>query len=74
MAELSELSSIFTSKAFRQLLERHKEHLQKDVFRFVREQKIVEAYGVVCQYDDIDRVMGLMEKRIVELRKENESG
>jgi hypothetical protein len=69
-AELSELSTIFTSRGFRQLLLVHKEYLQKEVNRFVREQSLIQAYGVLCKFDDLEKIMELIEKRIVELKKE----
>ena len=69
-AELSELNTIFTSRAFRQLLLTHKEYLQKEVNRFVREQNIIQAYGALCKYDDIEKIMELIEKRITELKEE----
>jgi hypothetical protein len=69
-AELSELSTIFNSKGFRQLLLTHKEYLQTQVNMFVREQNIIRAYGNLCKYDDIDKIIELVEKRIVDLKKE----
>lgn len=69
-AGLSELNTIFTSRVFRQLLLVHKEYLQKEVNRFVREQNLIQAYGTLCKFDDLEKIMELVEKRITELKQE----
>lgn len=71
--ELNDLVNVRNSAGFRNLLLEHKRELQKEVNLMVRSQRFTEAYGELCKLDDVDKIMGLVEKRINELQPKKEA-
>lgn len=67
--EIAELTSILNSKLFLNLLNEHKKHWQETANENIRQQKLIEAYGAISRYDDIDKIVGLIKKRITDLTK-----
>lgn len=65
--EIGELKSVIDSEAFRNILIKHREHLQKQVNAWVRQQNIVNAFGELSKIDDIDKIFDLIELRIKEI-------
>ena len=72
--ELSELLSIINSPALRGLLDERKKFMQGKVNQFVREQKLMEAYGALSKLDDIDKFRDVLSKRIRTIQKGGNNG
>jgi hypothetical protein len=70
MSDIGELQNIVNSSALRRVLNYRKEFHQKEVNRFVREQNLIQAYGSLCKYDDIDKFLEILQKKVNELKKE----
>lgn len=71
--EYSELVSLGTSSGWRKyiaILERRKEFLQKEINRFVREQKLFEAYGTLSKMDDLNKIVNSLSQKVEELKGE----
>lgn len=68
--EIGELQGIVSSKLLREVIGLHKDYLQEKINTFVRTQKFTEAYGELCKFDDVDKIIKLLELRIEELKKE----
>jgi len=68
--ELSELVSIYESGVFREFLTTRKQFLQSEVNKFVRQKDVTEAFGALSKLEDLDKIMGMLSKRISELREE----
>jgi hypothetical protein len=71
--ELQELLTLTVSpewRAYIRILEKHKEYLQGEVIRFVRENDLMKAYGSVCKIDDLSAQLKTLNKRIDDLKKE----
>lgn len=67
---IGDLDIVVTSRAVRAILQEHKDYLQKQVNRFVREQDLFKAYGEVCKMDDKEHLIRIFDKKLKELRKE----
>jgi len=71
--ELDNLTLLVNSEQWLEyvkLLKQRKDFLQKEVNRYVREQKLVEAYGELSKLDDIDKTLQLVKSKLETLRKE----
>ncbi len=55
---------------FVKLLRQRKDYLQKEVNTKVREQNLIEAYGMLCKFDDIDKTLEIVKDKVESLRKE----
>ena len=70
--ELNDLLTVLNSAGFRNLLDEHKKSLQKEVNLLLGQLKFTEAYGELCRLNDIDRIIGLIENRVNELKPKEE--
>ena len=68
--ELSELTSISESQAFRRFLQERAVSLQEEVNKQVKARDIIEAYSALGKLRDIQKLMDMLKQRIFELRKE----
>ena len=71
--ELDNLTLLVNSEQwveYVKLLKQRKDFLQGEVNRFVREQKLIEAYGELCKFDDINKTLQLVKSKLETLRKE----
>ena len=77
LVELQGLQSLSLSnewKAFVRSLRRHQEYLQKQVLLNVRKNNMHESMGCVSRFDECDKIIQLLGKRIEELKKEKGNG
>lgn len=70
IGELGELRSIFTSKTLRRILQERKIHHQRKVNEYVRAKDLINAYGALCKYDDSDKLLDAIERRLEKLKEE----
>jgi len=66
---IGELTSLLLSRTFHLILEEHKSYLQKEVNRFVKAQDMTNAFASLAKLEDIDKLVGLMQRKLEELRK-----
>ena len=71
-SELNELNTIINSPALYRILDKHKQFLQKEINRFLRDQDNLRAFGTLCKFDDIDRILRLVKNEITEIKKGDE--
>ena len=73
ITELDNLTKLLTSNEWFEALKvikAHKEFLQKEVNRHVKEQKLIEAYGALSKLEDADKIFKMIKERHDILRKE----
>jgi hypothetical protein len=49
------------------ILHDHKQYLQSKVNEYVKAQDLFKAYGELCKMNDIDNVLGIVEKSVKEI-------
>ena len=67
ITELDNLTKLITSREWIEALKItkvHKDYLQKEVNRFVREQNMIQAYGALARYDDADKIFKMVKDRL----------
>jgi len=70
---LDNLTILVTTKEWKEyvkILKDRQIYLQKEVNRFIRTQNLIEAYGMLCKLDDIDKTLQIVVQRLETLRKE----
>jgi hypothetical protein len=67
---ISELTSIITSRAYREVLEERRNWLQKEANNFIRQQKWTEAFGAVMRMDDLAKTLEMLQRKLDEIKRE----
>ena len=70
IADIGELTSIINSRAYRQVLDERREHLQKEANIFIRQQKWMEAFSAITRMDDLSKTLEMLEKKLADIKKE----
>lgn len=69
ITEIGDATEVIKSSALREIMRRRRESLQKEVNRFLREQKFTEAYGALSKLDDLAKTFEMIDKYLIELKK-----
>ena len=70
IVDIGELTSIINSRAYRQVLDERREHLQKEANIFIRQQKWMEAFGAILRMDDLAKTLEMLQRKLEDIKKE----